>query len=41
MEDQGGFKRFHNVSNLYLVDFHATGRLVTHLHPLQIPIVWI
>lgn len=39
MEDQGGVERFHNVSSLYLVDLHATGRLVTHLHPLQIHIV--
>lgn len=41
MEGQGGFKRPHNASSFYLVDFRAIGGLVTRLAPLQIHIVWI
>ena len=33
MEGQGGFKRLHNASSLYLVDFCTIGGLVTHLAP--------
>lgn len=33
MEGQCGFKRFHNASSFYLVDFRTIGGLVTRLAP--------